>query len=154
MYPLAIIAILLGLLATFSFVEPQTSLRNHSERALAVNFCIYRTAVSDYVRTHPDIASVPANAIELPTGYRSIRNWQARISGGYCYVYGEASQDEVFAIRELMGNSVLIGRNVNSRLKALPVDWNYTIPFGLFHTPGAAVTVKRFLSAARAVFSL
>ena len=43
-------------------------------------------------------------------------------------------------------------RNVNSRLKALPVDWNYTIPFGLFHTPGAAVTVKRFLSAARAVF--
>ena len=43
-------------------------------------------------------------------------------------------------------------RNVNSRLKALPVDWNYTIPFGLFHPPGAAVTVKRFLSAARAVF--
>ena len=62
MYPLAIIAILLGLLASFSFVEPQASLRNHSERALAVNFCIYRTAVSDYVRTHPDIASVPANA--------------------------------------------------------------------------------------------
>ena len=78
MYPLAIIAILLGLLATFSFVEPQASLRNHSERALAVNFCIYRTAVSDYVRTHPDIASVPANAIELPTGYRSIRNWQRK----------------------------------------------------------------------------
>jgi len=43
-------------------------------------------------------------------------------------------------------------RNVNSRLKALPVDWNYTIPFGPLHGP--AVTVKRFLSAARAVFSL
>ena len=44
--------------------------------------------------------------------------------------------------------------DLNSRLKALPVDWIYTIRFGLFHTPGAAVTVKRFLSAARAVFSL
>ena len=130
MYPLAIIAILLGLLATFSFVEPQASLRNHSERARAVNFCIYRTAVSDYVRTHPDIASVPANAIELPTGYRSIRNWQARISGGYCYVYGEASQDEVFAIRELMGNSVLIGRNVNSRLSPSGIAVAASIPAG------------------------
>ena len=84
MYPLAIIAILLGLLATFSFVEPQTSLRNHSERALAVNFCIYRTAVSDYVRTHPDIASVPANAIELhpelagqDLGWLLLRLWRS-----------------------------------------------------------------------------
>ena len=39
-------------------------------------------------------------------------------------------------------------------LKALPVDWNYTIPFGPLHAHGSAVTVKRFLSAARAVFSL
>lgn len=42
---------------------------------------------------------------------------------------------------------------MHSRLKALPVDWNYTIPFGLLHAPGAAVIVKRFLSAARGVFS-
>lgn len=43
---------------------------------------------------------------------------------------------------------------MHSRLKALPVDWNYTIPFGLLHAHGSAVTVKRFLSAVRAVFSL
>ena len=71
---------------------------------------------------------MPTNAIELPTGYRSIRNWQARISGGYCYVYGEASQDEVFAIRELMGNSVLIGRNVNSRLSPSGIAVAASIP--------------------------
>ena len=63
---------------------------------------------------------------------------------------------QVFNPRENSKDMMTIttDRNVNSRLKALPVDWNYTIPFGLFHPPGAAVTVKRFLSAARAVFSL
>lgn len=45
-------------------------------------------------------------------------------------------------------------RNVHPLLKTLPVDWDYTIPFGLLHAPRPTATVKRFLSAARAVFSL
>lgn len=45
-------------------------------------------------------------------------------------------------------------RNVHPLLKTLPVDWDCTIPFGLLHAPRPTATVKRFLSAARAVFSL
>ena len=45
-------------------------------------------------------------------------------------------------------------RNVHPLLKTLPVDWDYTIPCGLLHAPRPTATVKRFLSAARAVFSL
>ena len=45
-------------------------------------------------------------------------------------------------------------RNVPPLLKTLLVDWSYTIPFGLLHAPRPTATVKRFLSAARAVFSL
>ena len=45
-------------------------------------------------------------------------------------------------------------RNVNSRLKALPVDWNYTIPYGLLHSPRPTPTVRRFLKAVQTVYQL
>lgn len=38
-------------------------------------------------------------------------------------------------------------RNVHPLLKTLTVDWNYTIPFGLFHSPTPSKTVHRFLEA-------
>ncbi|WP_024345908.1 LysR family transcriptional regulator [Lacrimispora indolis] len=40
---------------------------------------------------------------------------------------------------------------VHPLLKVLPVDWNYTIPFGLLHSPNPSKTVKRFLEAVEAV---
>lgn len=39
-------------------------------------------------------------------------------------------------------------RNVHPLLKILPVDWDYTIPFGLLHAPDPSPTVARFLEAA------
>ena len=42
-------------------------------------------------------------------------------------------------------------RQVHPLLKIIPVDWNYTIPFGLLHSPHPAPTVKRFLNAVRSV---
>ena len=38
-------------------------------------------------------------------------------------------------------------RYVHPLLKILPVDWNYTIPFGLLHSPTPTPTVKQFLDA-------
>ena len=36
-------------------------------------------------------------------------------------------------------------KNVHPLLKTIPVDWDYTVPFGLFHSPKPSATVKRFL---------
>lgn len=41
---------------------------------------------------------------------------------------------------------------VHPLLKILPVDWNYTIPFGLLHSPAPTDTVRRFLQTMQQVF--
>lgn len=38
-------------------------------------------------------------------------------------------------------------RYVHPLLKILPVEWSFTIPFGLLHSPDPSPTVKKFLSA-------
>lgn len=38
-------------------------------------------------------------------------------------------------------------RYVHPLLKIMPVDWGYTIPFGLLHSPNPSSTVKQFLRA-------
>ena len=45
-------------------------------------------------------------------------------------------------------------KNVHPLLKTLPVDWSYTIPFGLLHSPKPSATVKRFLGAVKTLFEL
>ena len=42
-------------------------------------------------------------------------------------------------------------RYVHPLLKVLPVDWNWTIPFGLLHSPEPSDTVRRFLDAVNRV---
>ena len=42
-------------------------------------------------------------------------------------------------------------RQVHPLLKIIPVDWNYTIPYGLLHSPRPTPTVKRFLDAVKRV---
>lgn len=41
--------------------------------------------------------------------------------------------------------------NVYPLLKVIPVDWAYSISYGLLHTPEPSETVKCFLAAAKAV---
>ena len=38
--------------------------------------------------------------------------------------------------------------NVHPMLKVIPVDWNFSIPYGLLHSPAPSETVERFLTAA------
>lgn len=39
--------------------------------------------------------------------------------------------------------------NVHPLLKVIPVDWEYSIPYGLLHAPEPSDTVRKFLEAAR-----
>jgi DNA-binding transcriptional LysR family regulator len=45
-------------------------------------------------------------------------------------------------------------KNVHPLLKTIPVDWRYTIPFGLLHSPTPSNTVRRFLNAVKTVLDL
>ena len=44
-------------------------------------------------------------------------------------------------------------RYVHPLLKILPVDWGYTIPFGLLHSPAPSPIVRQFLKAVETVVS-
>lgn len=43
-------------------------------------------------------------------------------------------------------------QNVHPMLKLIPVDWDYTVRFGLLHAPEPSDTVRRFLDAVKTVF--
>ena len=47
--------------------------------------------------------------------------------------------------------AVPVWDNVHPLLKVIPVDWSYSIPYGLLHSPEPSVTVKKFLSALQKV---
>lgn len=42
--------------------------------------------------------------------------------------------------------------NVHPLLKVIPVDWDYSIPYGLLHSPNPSDTVNEFLKAAKKSF--
>ncbi len=61
---------------------------------------------------------------------------------------------DVFNVCE-NGNNVLMAiknwQNVHPMLKILPVDWKYTIPFGLLHSPQPSEKVEKFLEAVKEI---
>lgn len=44
--------------------------------------------------------------------------------------------------------------NVHPLLKIIPVDWNYTIPFGILHSPSPSKTVQNFLNAVQKAMNI
>lgn len=54
------------------------------------------------------------------------------------------------------GNNVIMTidawDNVHPMLKTLPVEWDYTIPYGLLHSPTPSPTVQSFLDAVAQVY--
>ncbi len=42
-------------------------------------------------------------------------------------------------------------KNVHPLLKVIPIEWSYTIPYGLLHSPEPSEMVQRFLDATQAV---
>lgn len=61
---------------------------------------------------------------------------------------------DVFNVCE-NGNHVLMAirnwQNVHPMLKILPIDWKYTIPFGLLHSPQPSEKVEKFLEAVKEI---
>ena len=41
--------------------------------------------------------------------------------------------------------------NVHPLLKSIPIEWDYSIPFGILHSPNPSPVVQRFLDAAKTV---
>ena len=96
--------------------------RGHSQELLR------RLAVANYIQENSNVVSISDNALELPDGFIKVRDWRTRISNGYCYIYGEATPEEIVLIRKNMGNSVLIGRNQGNRLYPSGIVVNAVIP--------------------------
>ena len=42
-------------------------------------------------------------------------------------------------------------KDVHPLLKVIPVEWDYSIPFGVMHSPNPSPVVRRFLDVAKAV---
>lgn len=51
------------------------------------------------------------------------------------------------------GNYILLAikgwASVHPLLKVIPVEWEYSVPYGILHSPNPSETVKRFLNAAK-----
>ena len=128
MYPLAVLGILIGIIVTLSSIIPYISIQKYSEETIAKNFCIYMTSVANYIQKNSNISSVSENMLELPEGFIKVRDWKTRISNGYCYIYGEATSDEIIIIRKNIGNSILIGKKQGNRLYPSGIEVNAAIP--------------------------
>lgn len=128
MYPLAVLGLFIGIIVTLNSVFPYVSIQKHTEEAIAKNFCVYRTSVANYIQKNINISSIPDNRLELPQGFVKVRNWKTRVLNGYCYIYGEATPDEIVLIRKNLGNSILIGKKQGARLYPSGIEVNAAIP--------------------------
>ena len=94
-----------------------------SSSAVAVNYAIYRNEVFRYVYENNGLAGdIPLAVLDLPESWRALRNWRARVDAGRCYVYGNASMQEIMAVRQLFRGSFALGMASNGRL--VPVMGN------------------------------
>ena len=128
MYPLAVLGLFIGIIFSLNSILPHMPIQKYPEEPIAKNFCVYRLAVANYIQENSNVVSISDNALELPDGFIKVRDWRTRISNGYCYIYGEATPEEIVLIRKNMGNSVLIGRNQGNRLYPSGIVVNAAIP--------------------------
>lgn len=128
MYPLAVLGLFIGIIFSLNSILPHMPIQKYSEEAIAKNFCVYRMAVANYIQENNNVTTISDNALRLPDGFIKVRDWQTRIANGYCYIYGEATPEEIALIRKNMGNSILIGRNQGNRLYPSGIVVNAVIP--------------------------
>jgi hypothetical protein len=115
MRTLAVLFLLLGVVAMFHRSTDTASDAGH--KAVAVNYAVYRNAVFLYVAAHRGYSgTIQQASLSLPNDWRAMRAWSARVDGGRCYVYGEASQEEIAAVRDLFHGSFALGMASGGRL--------------------------------------
>ena len=127
MKPVVFLIFLIGIGAMIQHTVDFSS-EESSYSAIAVNYAIYRNEVFRYVYENNGLAGdIPLAVLNLPDSWRALRNWRARVDAGRCYVYGDASMQEVMAVRQLFRGSFALGMASNGRL--IPVMGNViTVP--------------------------
>ena len=132
MFPLVVCTFFIGILASLHMLLPDVSkIRTEAiDDSVAATFCLYRTAVTQYLENSEHVQVIPNASLDLPPGYVYLRQWQARIIGDYCYVYGTTEYDQPWLIRKKLGNSLLVGENRSGRLYPSGVAVPATIPTG------------------------
>lgn len=132
MKALAVFALLLGVIALMHW--PSDYSREESgSRAVAINYALYRNEVFRHVYGQEGISGdIALSALNLPESWHPLRQWRARVDGGRCYVYGDATPQEIAAVRQLFQGSFALGQASSGRLVPAPVH-------------GAAVTVPGFI---------
>lgn len=113
-YPLiaCLFFLAVGMMLPASFLLPDR-VENLKTGNIAANYCVYRDAVVRYLDDHAGAVNIPAADLPLPPGYVALGNWQARIVGDRCYIFGTATSPAEFqTIRRRLGNSVLVGQNL------------------------------------------
>lgn len=109
MKALAIFVVLLGCMAMV-FVDQAPTIATSRAESVAANYVAYRNAVHLYAITHKLASgSVLQGDLILPPGWKPVRTWHNRISGGRMYVWGEASAKEAKAILDLVQGSLAVG---------------------------------------------
>ncbi|MDR2819474.1 MAG: type IV pilus biogenesis protein PilM [Desulfovibrio sp.] len=113
---LAVMCFLLGILAWMSsYMTPSHDIAPDAN-AIATNYIIYRNAAFNYAEKHHSSGVISSSSLTLPSGWTAVRNWQARIDSSHCYVWGQATNDEISAARKLLWESYATGRAESGRL--------------------------------------
>lgn len=105
-----------------------------SVKTVAVNYAIYRNEVFRYVFSHKGFTGeIPLAALNMPQSWIALRPWRSRVEANRCYVFGQASQEEILAIRQLFMGSFALGMVQNGQLVPLmgnPIPVPASIPNG------------------------
>ena len=139
MKALAVLALLLGAMALLQ--RPYDFSRENAwYQAIALNYAIYRNEVFRLAFAQPGISGdIAISALHLPDSWKPLRGWRARIVNGLCYVYGEASPQEISAVRKLFRGSFALGEA--SAGKLVPSSSYGSIPVPDFIPNGSLVSV-------------
>lgn len=140
MKALLVFALLFGVMALLQ--GPPDFFREASaDRAIALNYAIYRNEVFRHVYRNRGISGdIPLSALNMPESWRPLREWRARVDNGLCYVYGEATPQEIAAVRELFRGSFALGQASSGMLSPAPAGGN-AVPVPGFIPNGSLVSV-------------
>lgn len=128
MYPIVICVFFLSVVSAIPTVFEYRG--DSLSQSLAANFCAYRSAVLRYLSENDNVVTIPNTALPLPAGYVYLSQWQTRIIGEHCYIYGAIETDELYIIRKKLGNSLLVGQNQAGSLFPSGVTVPAAIPSG------------------------
>ena len=112
---------ILGVLALLAM--PDTGTQSASAEAVAVNFVQYRTVANNAALAAPPASGgrIEAAAMDMGTGWQTIRAWSNRMDGNRFYVFGPVSGEEFMEIRRILRGSLAITRQDGTHPSFIPI---------------------------------